>query len=488
MPLLLNARQDVATARLSSCLSIVFVCIIIVCYWAIGQIMISKKTISASVITVLLAGIAVQGFGTAEARAYGYVQAECPTIVQRAIDMVSAQCGKTGRGKLCYGNSNITAQFQPGATNIKFQAPGDSVDVSLLKQFTLSGMDATANTWGVAEMKIKADLPDADPTRAVTMILFGNIQMTDGTHDSSISSAVATIPAAPAMPTLPAMIQTAMANPIALTAMAGAGGGINPQATKSAGQNPGAGSKTTFSPMQAFYFQAKDSAPCDSAPHDGILIQSPQQTGTRRVTMVIDGATLSLGSTVYLTAQPGKTLTVNTLEGSVDVTAGGSRQTVPAGLSVQVPLDANLRANGAPSNPQFFAVDSVRALPTQILPANKLVFASGVPSTVKFESWTAAGSNGCSVAGVAKGNSFNNIVTIGYNDTTLWIDKYIATRASDGTYTATLVQDPPVNYAFTIVGPDKITGTGTLDLTSIGMAEKCDLSVVLTRNGANATP
>ena len=124
---------------------------------------ISKRQVSASIAALFIAAVAAESFATAQAQPKGYIQADCPNIVKQAIDTVSAQCGKTARGKLCYGNSNITAEFQPGANNIQFNAPGDTVDVNALKQFTLGGMDTAANSWGVAEMEIKADLPDSDP-------------------------------------------------------------------------------------------------------------------------------------------------------------------------------------------------------------------------------------------------------------------------------------------------------------------------------------
>src|ERR1700694_2922903 len=138
-----------------------------------------RKLFAASTAGALVFALAAQSLVSAAAQHYGYVQADCPSIVKQAIDTVSAQCTKAGRGKLCYGNSTIAAEYQPGVSNVQFQAPGDTVDVGALKQFTLSGLDATAKTWGVAEMKIKADLPDADPSQAVTMILFGDVQLND---------------------------------------------------------------------------------------------------------------------------------------------------------------------------------------------------------------------------------------------------------------------------------------------------------------------
>src|SRR5579859_6398146 len=147
-----------------------------------------RRTISyasGAVAALFLVVLVIQSLDVVQAKKYGYNQADCPALVKQAIDTVGSECSKAGRNKLCYGNSTIHAEFQPGAANVTFQSPGDMVDVSQIKQFTLGGMDTATNTWGVAEMKIKADLPNTDPTQAVTMILFGNVQLSDATADAN---------------------------------------------------------------------------------------------------------------------------------------------------------------------------------------------------------------------------------------------------------------------------------------------------------------
>src|SRR5579859_3604580 len=145
----------------------------------------AKRYAGAGLTALFVIGILIQSLSTAQAEKYGYNQADCPAIVKQAIDTIGSECAKTARNKLCYGNSTIQAVFQPGVTNVKFQAPGDTVDVPQIKEFTLGAMDVTASTWGVAEMKIKADLPDTDPTQAVTMILFGAVHLLDGDADAN---------------------------------------------------------------------------------------------------------------------------------------------------------------------------------------------------------------------------------------------------------------------------------------------------------------
>jgi hypothetical protein len=377
---------------------------------------IARKYVCTGLATLIIAGVAVQSFGTAQAERMGYVQADCPTIVQNAINTIGSACTKIGRNSLCYGNSTIQAQFQPGAGNPSFQKSGDVVDVSQVKQFTLGGMDAVGN-WGMAEMKIQADLPNTDPTKAVTFIFFGNVQLTDAVSDANATAIALSPTALPAQQTQVAVATNQQATKVAATAtklagientataraltptptgtiLAAKATQVAATATKLAsligtataarsGAQPGA-AEGLYSGLQAFYFQSKDSAPCDQAPHDGVLIQSPK--GFQRVTLSIDGATVSLGSTIYVTAQPSGFLTVNTLQGSAQVTVAGQSQTAGVGLAVQVPLDANLHASGPPQLGQLYGADTIRALPVQILPI-RITPAAGLPSGVLMSQW-----------------------------------------------------------------------------------------------------
>src|SRR3954469_19068837 len=41
----------------------------------------------------------------------------CPEIVSKALSAADASCKKTGRNQACYGNFNLQATGQPGASN-----------------------------------------------------------------------------------------------------------------------------------------------------------------------------------------------------------------------------------------------------------------------------------------------------------------------------------------------------------------------------------
>jgi hypothetical protein len=206
-------------------------------------------------------------FAPVRARAQGKA---CPDLVRAALAATDKGCVNTGRNKVCYGNSSINAQAQPG-TALQFSKPGDIVSVGSIQAIRLGALDAANNTWGIAMLRLQANLPDTAPGQNVTMLLFGDVEVADGSKTA-------------------------------------------PSATESA---------TALKPMQAFYFRSGVGQPaCAQAPSDGILIQTPGEA-KQKVVLVADEVRIELGSTVFLQAQATKELIVTTLQGSAQVTSFG---------------------------------------------------------------------------------------------------------------------------------------------------------------------
>jgi hypothetical protein len=97
-----------------------------------------------------------------------------------------------------------------------------------------------------------------------------------------------------------------------------------------------------------------------------MLVQSPG--GNTQVKMSVDGTTLQIGSTIFMTAQPNGKLSIYTIEGSVGVSAFNVTQPALAGMVVRVPLDANLRASGPPEAPVAYVLSDLQGLPLRALP------------------------------------------------------------------------------------------------------------------------
>lgn len=233
----------------------------------------------------------------------------CPAMVSDALAAVASLCEGTGRNRACYGNFTLTIEAQEDVDNLVFGAPGDMVNVADIQSLTLSSLDETAGEWGISLMKLQANLPATLPGQNVTMLLFGDVEITNAVGDTS----------------------------------------------------------DDYTPMQAFYFRSGiGDAQCLEAPESGILIQTPE--GQSRIAFRVDDVDIILGSTAFLQAVTGDALYVNLLEGQATVTAFDETQTVTAGMVVSVPIDTNLAASGPPGEPYAAQVIETLSSVVEILP------------------------------------------------------------------------------------------------------------------------
>lgn len=225
-------------------------------------------------------------------------QGSCPELVQAALAATDEFCLDTGVNEACYGNVQIDAELNGDFT---FASTGDKVPLDAVQSLTMAGLDEAAGTWGVALMKLRADIPDSLPGQAVTFLLFGDVQIENA---------------------------------------ADAGTGLTP--------------------MQAFYFNSGVGSPdCQEAP-DGILVQTPE--GVAEVSFTVNGADVTLGSTAFFQTRltdEGKppSLTMSVLEGQGSIEAFGVTQPVFAGSWVRVPIDENFNVAAAPLPPKPYQFD-----------------------------------------------------------------------------------------------------------------------------------
>jgi hypothetical protein len=229
----------------------------------------------------------------------------CPVLIQQAIEAANQQCQAVDRNQTCYGNYSLQAESRSGAA-LPFAEPGDVVNLSEIKSLSLAAFDQTIPEWGVALMKVQADVPDTLPGQNVTVVLFGNVQIEDQSPDPN-------------------------------------------------------------HPMQAFYFQSGiGNAPCAGVPGDGILIQTPQGVG--EIHLTINEAQISLGSTAFVQAQPNDEMVISVVEGQAQVSAFDKTVIVPAGALTRTTLNANGVAAAPPADPEPFDASALTALPIEVLP------------------------------------------------------------------------------------------------------------------------
>jgi len=276
-------------------------------------LMIQLRFIRYGVILGLVLAVALTtlGFGSpSTANAQG--EDVCPKIVLDAFKQTQAQCARTGLNKTCYGNVSARADLIPGVTG-RFEKPGDVVDVSAIRSLALAPMNTETKTWGVALMRLKAETADTADSEAVTMIVFGSVRLVDAR----------TIPTA---------------------------------------NIPG-----NFQPMHAFYIKSSGGTPCKGAPKEGVLIQTPK--GRKKVEFWVNGSTLKLGSTTFIETLKDGELSFNILEGTGEVTAGGSTTYALPGERIWVPMSNGLTPRGPAREPQPYNPAAVNTnLPLDLLP------------------------------------------------------------------------------------------------------------------------
>ncbi len=234
-------------------------------------------------------------------------QSECPAIVETALSAVDQFCQEIGRNQACYGNIAIDAQAKPAAQDFRFESIGDVANVADLQSLRLSPLDEANGRWGVAVMRLQANIPDTLPGQNVTFLMFGDVEIS---------------------------------------------------AVEDEGQRP----------MQAFSLRtgAGDAA-CDEAPESGLLVQTPE--GVEEVAFNINGVDVQMGSTVLFQTDSDNSMSVSTLEGAAFVGAQDGTQFIVPGSWVNIALDENGRASAAPGLPESYERRTrlLAALPLRIL-------------------------------------------------------------------------------------------------------------------------
>jgi hypothetical protein len=319
-------------------------------------------------------------------------QADCPAIVQTALDATDAACVGTGRNQACYGNIDLSVVPQEGSPPFDFDAPGDIVDVAGVRSLELEPLDAASDIWGIALLRLQANIPETLPGQNVTFLLFGDVEIrnaVEGNLEPAIvnvtvsgninvrggpSSGDERVGALADGETVVADGQSPDGTWLRIQLADSTSGWVSADLVTADGDvslltvvDPLALPPPPLTPMQAFYFQTGiNDAPCEEAPDSGILIQTPEGAG--QISFTVNDVNIQLGSTAYLQAQSDGEMMVNVIEHQATVSAQGVTQSVPAGSRVRVPLDANLSADGPPTEPEPYDNADLAALPVGHLP------------------------------------------------------------------------------------------------------------------------
>lgn len=313
----------------------------------------------------------------------------CGTIVREALSATELICQGTGRNEACYGHVAIDAQPQRGIDpdSFQFSSVGDRVEVSRLKSLRLSPMDTIAGTWGVALLKLQADIPAELATQNVDLLLFGDVDIQNAIEVPTLmdielggignvnvrntpSSSGVVLQALPSGSVVTARGRSRDNEWIYIQLADGKRGWVSRGLVRTdldmqslTVANP---RLDAYQPMQAFYLRTGPKTSfCEQASNDGILIQTPE--GVAEVRLWINEVKIRLGSTAFIQAMPNNQMVVKTIEGNAHVEAMGVEQTVPAGTGVNIAMNANLEAVSTPSDPEPYVMQELETLPVEIL-------------------------------------------------------------------------------------------------------------------------
>ncbi|MBZ0279065.1 MAG: hypothetical protein K8I60_23165 [Anaerolineae bacterium] len=244
---------------------------------------------------------------------------ECPAIVETALRAADKLCAATGRNQACYGHLALTAEAQPAAADFHFEAEGDIVDVVDLQSLTLSAMDEMTGAWGVALLRLQANIPDTMPGENITFLLFGDVEVTNAVEEGN----------------------------------------------------------TGLNPMQAFYLRTGiGDSQCAEAPDSGLIVQTPEGVG--EIQLTVNGVQVEMGSTVlFQTAAAENEMQITTLEGHAVVQSPDGRQgEVPAGsrlrMTAHIGNPGRIVAAPAPAAPSDSQSAATYIPPTPIPPVFEL--------------------------------------------------------------------------------------------------------------------
>jgi hypothetical protein len=324
----------------------------------------------------------------------------CPVFVNMALATLEDTCSSTGRNEVCYGHDQIDAALreEPSA----FDEPADTVSVTVIERLQTGPLDPALELWGLALMRIQADLPDSLPGQNVTFLLLGDVEIIDAGQAESApepcevaAAAKANLRGGPgtdfaivgsvsAGEALTVTGQNAAGDWLQLATESGAAWLFLPLTTSATCDfaavplvEPGTGSGgvSAFGPMQAFTFRTGPGGiTCAEAPPDSLVIRAPDDV---TVHLRANGVDIALGSIVSLTARPGDHMTISLLEGTAIVTAAGVTQAVLPGFHVQIPMDSDLNPTGPPAFPEPF--DAAPLAPLVSIPPAVLEAAAPLP-------------------------------------------------------------------------------------------------------------
>jgi predicted outer membrane repeat protein len=268
----------------------------------------------ARAIALILALFILVGIG------YSYSTAQvgvtCPGLVEQALAAIGNNCTGLERNSVCYGYNQVFARFTQEQASGFFTQPSDRARLIELENIRTSPMDRLQDLWGIAVMRVQANLPDTLPGQSVVFMLLGDTDVENAVAPEAAFQTETIASVAVQMganlyyaPDFSAAVVGTVPMGTALTADAISGdgqwvrvvyGGIPGWLTRQVvSSDADLSTLPTIgaTPLQAVYFRTSImGTECTEAP-SVLIVQGPRDL---KVDLSINGADVRLGSTIAL--------------------------------------------------------------------------------------------------------------------------------------------------------------------------------------------
>ncbi len=243
----------------------------------------------------------------------------CSAVVQQALTDLGQNCDGLERNSACYGYNKVGATFTEAQPDDFFSKASDRAPLNTVDTLLTAPLDTVNNIWGVAMMKVIADVPNSLPGQGVTFVLLGDAEVRN-----DVSPSEAFTPADPVDVTTSGNANIRSAASAKANVLGSVNGGTvlpadghSPDGqwlrvlyhgapawiSASLVNAPEAASalpvitESLRTPMQAFYVTTRiGTTACHDAP-DVVMVQGPENL---KVNLTINGADVEIGSTIVL--------------------------------------------------------------------------------------------------------------------------------------------------------------------------------------------
>jgi len=281
---------------------------------------------------------------------------QCFEQVEPVIALASAACPDLPTNFACYGNPTVDATPAEGVTDLDFDEAGDVAVISDIAGIELSGRIDQGDDWGIAYLNVPAITPQSDTIVDTSIVVFGSVNIQNDSREAIVPGPILKL-----FPKKETIVRREPSDNAGVLGVLEPYNGIFALVRDHASEWVGfevdgalgwvsisdlfetditelPTDLIEVSPMQAFSFSADTGNGCEDI--SGVLIQTPGSTGgeTGRITFRVNDVILQIGSTVFLRSD-GNTLWITVLDGFVSVYTPSRRLDMPAGTTVQVPIN-----------------------------------------------------------------------------------------------------------------------------------------------------